>query len=169
MLAPSVLTTILYSVSRQPQRQGPSSLPLPSKWTKSGFWETDPRKAVSFGSLSRNAVFRPQPLNRSESIGDLRFVAGIQYGDTVQIVGYTFGDNQEASRRLRRLAEVYEPETRDLLNSVRSKNGDRRFELALDLGCGPGWSTQLIEATLSPKRIIGMEASETYVAEARRN
>ena len=84
-------------------------------------------------------------------------------------MGYTFGDNQEASRRLQRLAEVYEPETRDLLNAVRSECSGRRFELALDLGCGPGWSTRLIEATLSPKRIIGMEASETYVAEARRN
>jgi SAM-dependent methyltransferase len=82
---------------------------------------------------------------------------------------YTFGDNQEASRRLRRLAEIYEPETRDLLNAVQSLFCDRRFELALDLGCGPGWSTQLIEATLNPKRIVGLEASAAYVAEARSN
>jgi hypothetical protein len=70
-------------------------------------------------------------------------------------MGYTFGDNQEASRRLRLLAEVYEPETRDLLNAVRSECSRARFELALDLGCGPGWSTRQIELTLSPKRIIG--------------
>lgn len=84
-------------------------------------------------------------------------------------MAYTFGDNQEASRRLRRLAEVYEPETRDLLNRVRSECYGRSFELALDLGCGPGWSTQLIEATLRPKRIVGLEVSEAYVAEARSN
>ncbi|MFZ0272065.1 MAG: class I SAM-dependent methyltransferase [Acidobacteriaceae bacterium] len=84
-------------------------------------------------------------------------------------MAYTFGDNQEASRRLRRLAEVYEPETRDLLNAVSSVCYGHRFELALDLGCGPGWSTHLIEATLSPKRIIGLEASGAYVAEARSN
>ena len=85
-------------------------------------------------------------------------------------MAYTFGDNQEASRRLRRLAEVYEPETRELLHAVRNECGDgHRFELALDLGCGPGWSTSLIEVTLSPKRIVGLEASEAYVAEARRN
>jgi SAM-dependent methyltransferase len=82
---------------------------------------------------------------------------------------YTFGDNQEASRRLRRLAEVYEPETRDLLNVVQSVCHDRSFELVLDLGCGPGWSTHLIEAILNPKRIVGLEASEAYVAEARSN
>jgi trans-aconitate 2-methyltransferase len=84
-------------------------------------------------------------------------------------MGYTFGDNQEASRRLRRLAEVYEPETRDLLNAVRSERANTRFELALDLGCGPGWSTRLIELTLNPKRTIGLEASEAYVTEARLN
>lgn len=84
-------------------------------------------------------------------------------------MGYTFGDNQEASRRLRRLAEVYEPETRDLLNAVESERRSIRFELALDLGCGPGWSTRLIELILSPKRVIGLEASKAYVAEARLN
>jgi trans-aconitate 2-methyltransferase len=84
-------------------------------------------------------------------------------------MAYTFGDNQEASRRLRRLAEVYEPETRDLLYAVRSVCYERTFELALDLGCGPGWSTHLIEATLNPKRIVGLEASEAYIAEARSN
>ena len=82
-------------------------------------------------------------------------------------MAYTFGDNQEASRRLRRLAEVYEPETRDLLNAVQSVCYGRSFELALDLGCGPGWSTHLIEVTLNPKRIVGLEASEAYLAEAR--
>jgi trans-aconitate 2-methyltransferase len=84
-------------------------------------------------------------------------------------MGYTFGDNQEASRRLHRLAEVYEPVTRALLKAVRSACSSIRFELALDLGCGPGWSTRLIELTLSPKRIVGLEASEAYVAEARSN
>ncbi len=84
-------------------------------------------------------------------------------------MGYTFGDSQEASRRLRRLAAVYEPETRDLLDAVRSECNGGTLELALDLGCGPGWSTRLIEDTLRPKRIIGLEASEAYVAEARAN
>lgn len=84
-------------------------------------------------------------------------------------MAYTFGDNREASQRLRRLAEVFEPETRDLLNAVRSGCRDRSFELGLDLGCGPGWSTRLIETTLNPKRIVGLEASAAYVTEARAN
>jgi SAM-dependent methyltransferase len=84
-------------------------------------------------------------------------------------MSYTFGDNQDASQRLRRLAEVYGPETRDLLQAVQSLGGVRSFELALDLGCGPGWSTQLIKATLNPGRVVGLDTSETYLMEARSN
>ena len=80
---------------------------------------------------------------------------------------YTFGDNEEASRRLYRLAEVYEQETRDLLNAVQSELSGCRIEVALDLGCGPGWSTHLIEATLSPKRTVGLDSSEAFLAEWR--
>ena len=83
-------------------------------------------------------------------------------------MSYTFGDNHEASRRLGRLAEVYEQETRSLLTSAGAVVGGR-FELAVDLGCGPGGSTQLIELTLNPVRTVGLDASECFVAEARSN
>lgn len=76
-------------------------------------------------------------------------------------MSYTFGDNEEASRRLRRLAEVYEPETRALLEQVPAPR------LAVDLGCGPGWSTQLLSSVLKPQRTVGLETSERYVEEAR--
>ena len=83
-------------------------------------------------------------------------------------MSYTFGDNDEASRRLRHLAEVYEPETCALLNSAAPVFGGR-FELGVDLGCGPGWSTLLIAATLSPVRTVGLDSSERFVAEAHSN
>jgi hypothetical protein len=68
---------------------------------------------------------------------------------------YTFGDNRRASARLRRLAELYEPESRDLLR----RSGIRAPRLAVDLGCGPGWSTRLLEAALKPDRTVGLDAS----------
>ncbi|KAA6459100.1 class I SAM-dependent methyltransferase [Acidobacteria bacterium AB60] len=83
-------------------------------------------------------------------------------------MSYTFGDNQEASRRLRRLAEIYEPETRDLLSWVRSMRSSR-IQAAIDLGCGPGWSTQLVAEILAPERTLGIDASPRYIAEARAN
>ena len=71
----------------------------------------------------------------------------------------------QASARLRRLAQLYEPETRELLQS----GGVYAPRLALDLGCGPGWSTRLIRDVLNPSRTVGLDASEPYVAEARQN
>jgi trans-aconitate 2-methyltransferase len=78
---------------------------------------------------------------------------------------YTFGDNDQASERLRRLAELYEPETRELLE----RSGAHSPHLAVDLGCGPGWSTRLLREVLDAERTVGLDASERYVAEARSN
>jgi trans-aconitate 2-methyltransferase len=78
---------------------------------------------------------------------------------------YTFGDNRQASARLRRLAELYDSETRDLLQ----RGGIHAPPLAIDLGCGPGWSTRLVQDVLNPSRIVGLDSSERYVAEARVN
>lgn len=77
---------------------------------------------------------------------------------------YVFGDNDQAGARLKRLAELYEPETRALLQ----RGGSRRPRVAIDLGCGPGWSTALVHQVLQAERTIGLDASERYVAEARR-
>jgi trans-aconitate 2-methyltransferase len=77
---------------------------------------------------------------------------------------YTFGDTDDASTRLRRLAELYERETRDLLE----RGGVQKPDVAVDLGCGPGWSTRLVQAVLNPNRTIGLDASERYIVEARR-
>jgi ubiquinone/menaquinone biosynthesis C-methylase UbiE len=80
---------------------------------------------------------------------------------------YTFGDTDEASRRLRRLAEIYETEARVFLEQAAGEA--RTFQLATDLGCGPGWSTWLLDTVLHPNKTIGLDASERYVAEARAN
>ena len=85
------------------------------------------------------------------------------------IMPYTFGDHEEASRRLHRLAEVYEQETRGLLELAIDSGRSHTFRLAVDLGCGPGWTTQLLDAVLKPQRTVGLDASERYIAEARAN
>lgn len=75
-------------------------------------------------------------------------------------MSYTFGDNEEASRRLRRLADLYEPETRALLELAFDGCEACTPRLAVDLGCGPGWSTQLLAAVLKPQRTVGLDSSE---------
>jgi SAM-dependent methyltransferase len=77
---------------------------------------------------------------------------------------YTFGDNDLAAARLRRLAGMYEPVTRELL----ARGGLPGCCLAVDLGCGGGWSTRLLRDVLGPVRTVGLDVSERFVAEARR-
>ncbi len=77
---------------------------------------------------------------------------------------YTFGDNDTAAAGLKRLAEIYEPVTRELL----ARGGLPRCRIAVDLGCGAGWSTRLLRDVLCPLRTVGLDASERFVAEARR-
>lgn len=84
-------------------------------------------------------------------------------------MSYTFGDNEQASQRLRRLSEIYEPETRGLLEIAIETSGASQPRLAVDLGCGPGWSTQLLATVLQPRRTVGLESSDRYIAEARVN
>jgi SAM-dependent methyltransferase len=43
------------------------------------------------------------------------------------------------------------------------------FELAVDLGCGPGWTTQLLDPVLKPQRTVGLDSSERYIVETRAN
>ena len=76
---------------------------------------------------------------------------------------YTFGDTDIAAERLRRLAEVFEPSSRELLASLGLPEGG----IVLDLGCGPGYTTELLQATLKPGVVIGLEKSARLVARAR--
>jgi trans-aconitate 2-methyltransferase len=45
--------------------------------------------------------------------------------------------------------------------------GGRRWGLAVDLGCGPGWTTGLMAKTLKFERVVGYDTSENFIAQAR--
>jgi SAM-dependent methyltransferase len=76
--------------------------------------------------------------------------------------GYTFGDSDLAARRLALVAAVFAKSTRQfLLTRARPAPG-----FAVDLGCGPGFTTELIRATVGPKRILGVDVSPAFVAAA---
>ncbi len=79
---------------------------------------------------------------------------------------YLFGDNDTATQRLQLLARVYQESTRAFLKHAA---GFRRFHLVLDLGCGPGFTTHLINDTLLCDRIIGPDASAGFIKLARTN
>lgn len=78
-------------------------------------------------------------------------------------VEYLFGDSDTAANRLRLLQDVFAESSRALL----SESVTCRPNLVVDIGCGLGHTTHLVNATLNPRRIIGIDSSESIIAEAR--
>jgi trans-aconitate 2-methyltransferase len=76
---------------------------------------------------------------------------------------YTFGENDLAARRLALLAAAYEAPSRAFLGAW----GITEVDHAIDLGCGPGYTTSLVLSVLRPKRMTGLDASDKLLAQAR--
>jgi trans-aconitate 2-methyltransferase len=76
---------------------------------------------------------------------------------------YTFGDDEPARARLGLVAAAYEPVSRVFLAQAASADA----AVAVDLGCGPGFSTELVAATYRPRALVGLDASEQFLAMAR--
>lgn len=81
-------------------------------------------------------------------------------------MSYTFGDDERAARRLAQVARVFEPPSSAFL--AEHGSADPRDGVALDLGCGPGYTTEMVARVVACARCIGMDSSEAYVASARR-
>jgi SAM-dependent methyltransferase len=77
---------------------------------------------------------------------------------------YQFGDQDLAARRLEVVAQVFEATTRQLLETA----GRRPGALAVDLGCGPGFTTRLIAEVLGCQAVVGLDTSGRFLAMARR-
>jgi trans-aconitate 2-methyltransferase len=86
---------------------------------------------------------------------------------------YTFGDTDIAARRLELLAHVFEHSTRAFLREASAtKLGlaqNLAQKIAIDLGCGPGFTTHLIAETLGFSRVVGLETSQRFIELARAN
>jgi trans-aconitate 2-methyltransferase len=76
---------------------------------------------------------------------------------------YTFGDNPRAAYRLTLLASVFEPSSTELLARARGVEPSR----ALDLGCGPGHTTDMLHRALGTAETYGIDVSASLVARAR--
>ena len=76
---------------------------------------------------------------------------------------YQFGDTNLAAHRLEVLAGVYADSTRAFLRKT-ATNGPR---LALDLGCGPGFTTHLLADTVKCEQVVGLDSSEHFISLAK--
>jgi SAM-dependent methyltransferase len=77
---------------------------------------------------------------------------------------YTFGDSEPAARRLAEVAALFEAPTRAFLGRVVGEP----VGTAVDLGCGPGYTTELLGRCLRPRRLAGLDRFEAFLEQARR-
>ncbi len=77
---------------------------------------------------------------------------------------YTFGDNDLAAERLRLLAAAYEPTSRAFIGRL-AREPPR---VAIDLGCGLGYTTALLQAKTGAALTIGLDSSPRFLAHAWR-
>jgi len=80
-------------------------------------------------------------------------------------MSYLFQDTDIAAQRLQLLADVFAPASRAFLQDTVSTAP----QLAVDLGCGPGYTTRLLLDTTQCVRAIGLDTSEHFLTLARRN
>ena len=76
---------------------------------------------------------------------------------------YTFGDDRPASDRLGLVATAYESVSRSFL----SANSIPAPQVALDLGCGPAFTTELLSEICQPEKLVGIDSSDAFISAAR--
>jgi len=72
---------------------------------------------------------------------------------------YLYGDSDVAAERLGIVAGIFRETTRAFLEETVRE----RPALAIDLGCGPGHTTRLIQDVTGAARTLGLDLSERYV------
>ena len=77
---------------------------------------------------------------------------------------YLFGDTDLAARRLRVLAEAFEPSSRAFITFA----SKARTRLAVDLGCGPGHTTHMLAAALPGAQVVGLDNSLQFLRQAEK-
>ena len=76
---------------------------------------------------------------------------------------YTYGDSPVAGDRLAVIAAIFGPTTEAFLH----RDAPAGVALAVDLGCGPGYTTALVRDVVAPTTTVGLERSEAFVLRAR--
>jgi trans-aconitate 2-methyltransferase len=77
---------------------------------------------------------------------------------------YTFGTTKKAADRLGDIARVFNPMAAEFL----TKHISGKIETALDLGCGPGFTTDMIYRALKCEKIYGFDNSKEMLEYAKK-
>src|SRR4051812_38920743 len=80
---------------------------------------------------------------------------------------YTYGDSVVAGDRLAMIATIFGPTTAEFLRRDALADPRPDVALAVDLGCGPGYTTALLHDVVAARRTVGLERSDAFVLRAR--
>lgn len=75
---------------------------------------------------------------------------------------YTFGDTITADERLKNISEVFNPFSAEFIR----ENIHGKINSVIDLGCGPGYSTEMVAESTSAKIVTGIDISENFLLSA---
>jgi trans-aconitate 2-methyltransferase len=75
---------------------------------------------------------------------------------------YTFGDGDAAERRLEHIASFFNVSAESFLRL----HVTRPAEIAVDIGCGPGYTTQMLGRSVTAARVVGFDISEDFLRRA---
>ncbi|MBN2610281.1 MAG: class I SAM-dependent methyltransferase [Bacteroidales bacterium] len=78
---------------------------------------------------------------------------------------YTFGDTITANERLKRIAAFFNP----LAASFIREHVHTTITSVADLGCGPGYTTDMLAHATNARYVTGLDISENFLDAARQN
>ena len=76
---------------------------------------------------------------------------------------YAFGDSTLADRGLALLAQVFEPSSTEFIRMA----APGTVSHVIDLGCGPGYSSQMLANAFPSASVIGLDFSEQFIQSAQ--
>jgi len=76
---------------------------------------------------------------------------------------YTFGTSELAAQRLKSIGDFFNPLAQEFITEYLQPPA----EIALDLGCGPGYTTRMLAEATHAKNVYGCDLSDDFLAGAR--
>ncbi|MCL6591739.1 MAG: class I SAM-dependent methyltransferase [Firmicutes bacterium] len=76
---------------------------------------------------------------------------------------YTYGTSNTAADRLYEISKFFNPLALDLIQKYNSNH----LSLGVDIGCGPGFTTQMLARALNSNQIYGLDISDNFLALAQ--
>jgi len=80
---------------------------------------------------------------------------------------YAFGDGEAAANRLEMVARIFDTPSREFIAEATS-DLPTTPGIAVDLGCGPGYTTTMLAEVTGARHTIGLDSSEPFLELARR-